>query len=77
MTGTNPDLMKEFSLSSAILLVDISRRCRGFIIKFLEEESKNWAEYQYIHDSLDLSSWNDINNWKRINPIQIIDGGTF
>ena len=28
MTGTNPDLMKEFSLSSAILLVDISRRCR-------------------------------------------------
>lgn len=77
LTGTNPDLMKEFSLSSAILLIDVSRRCKGFIIKFLEEESKVWVEYQYMHDILDLSSWKDVNNWKRINPIQIIDGGTF
>lgn len=76
-TGSSPNLSQEFTLSSAIELINISRRLPGFIIKFLDKETKTWSEFQYNSQDTSPDSWNNLNNWKRINPIQIIDGGTF
>ena len=36
-TGSSPNLSQEFTLSSAIGLINISRRLPGFIIKFLDK----------------------------------------
>ena len=68
------NLEKGLTLKEAINLIDPTRRTPGMIIKFLNSD-KTWIEYEYFSTS--LSDWFNLDYWRKVGEIILLDGGTF
>ena len=66
--------IKPTELKIAISQIKDKDRSLDFVINFLDKNTEELVEYQFIGES--LSEWEKIENWKKIDS-NIMDGGTF